>query len=150
MKMNKIMSELHDGITEPFVSLPNGLADLLLGDFVEIEGCVFLSSLYSQNGNARRNMFPDDVGYECFVNHIHIDDYAKELFVEIALEFTRQLELKWIAQYINGILRIILSCEEDNYVVRFHLMREGQIWLKDDLEDYKGVALLVLDAVSHQ
>jgi hypothetical protein len=54
---------------------PESLHNQLLREaaFVTREKCVFLDSLYDQRGNATASMFPDETGYECFVNHVQLD-----------------------------------------------------------------------------
>src|SRR5260370_42472664 len=149
MRINKNMRKLYDEMTNNLpTEFPDGLTNLLSEGFIADEGCVFLFSLYRLKGNARRDLFPDEVGYECFVNHIHIDDFSKDNILATAIVFVEKLELEWKAQSIRDTLRIVLSFEDDNCVVRFNLVRDKQDWLREDLECYEHEALLVVDVPS--
>ena len=43
--------------------------------FTEIEGAVLLETQEKLAKGVRPGNFPDLTGYECFVNHVHIEDY---------------------------------------------------------------------------
>ncbi len=57
------------------------------------------------------------------------------------------MERKWHNSGIKlGSLRHIFSCQPDtgDGVYRFHLEREGQSWLANDLEGYDELALTAI------
>jgi hypothetical protein len=74
----------------PFVSLLKSLRnerrlplteqlDAIANDGIVVIGeCYLLSREANGETNATINNFPDKTGYECFINHIHIDDYVSE------------------------------------------------------------------------
>jgi hypothetical protein len=118
------------------------------GGFVAREGCFFLEALYEQRGNAAQAMFQDRTGYECFVNHFHIDGLSKNLCVLSALAAAYAIERKWRASpFSDSSLRHIVSCDDEiaSCVYRCHVVRTGEAWLADDLDAYSN---LVLTAVS--
>jgi hypothetical protein len=67
--------ESHDERFAPFFAEKQPFANAygVIDGFVSEEGCCFLRNLYEHRGNACPSMFPDETGYECFVNHIHIE-----------------------------------------------------------------------------
>lgn len=127
------------------VSVPNELMNLLSAGLVSEGDCVFLRSLYSRRGNAVRESFPDEVGYECFVNHIHVDDYTTEVPLPVGLALVNELGAIWAQQGMGGTLRVILSSDDIDCVLRCHLLRQDQSWLADDIETYRNEAILVAD-----
>ena len=80
MKANQNMDALYDEIRQENLDDPRALPQKLLmvlnGGFVEEDQCVFLSSLKKRTP-VKRIDFPDCTGYECFVNHIHVEDYLE-------------------------------------------------------------------------
>lgn len=57
--------------------LASGLAELLREELVEENGCWFLASLREGARTASLASFVDRSGLECFVNHIHIEDFLE-------------------------------------------------------------------------
>ena len=80
MKTNHQMDVLYDEILEENLddskALPQKLLALLNGGFVEEEQCVS-PSLSRKAAPVKRMDIPDRTAYECFVNHIHIEDYLE-------------------------------------------------------------------------
>jgi len=72
MKYNNSMGVLLSGVISitPFKQTINKIAS---NGFVVKDDCYFLASLLPLAKNASKERFIDCVGYECFVNSIHID-----------------------------------------------------------------------------
>ena len=93
-------------------------------------------------------------------NDLHLSFYLpkekqfQEYFLQQGLAFISQLREKLISikESPKQKFKIILSTEEDNgeYTgsvnIRLHTIRPGEIWLLDDLEEYKMNGLLVMEA----
>ena len=41
--------------------------------------------------------------------------------------------------------KIIMSIDDSYVSISFHMVREGESWLMDDLEEYKQEAILVME-----
>jgi hypothetical protein len=145
--MNNAMRRLRalEGVAAEAVP-PTLARDLLPARLVVREKCWFLDYLYDGCRQVSRERFPDEVGYECFVNHFHLDDYREENLVPAA----------WaVAAVVNGkfeesgfgklIVRHTIVHDGASCTYRFHVVRPGQSWLADDLEAYADEAVLVLD-----
>ena len=77
--------------------------------FLLCDGCYFLDFLYRQRGNANRSMFPDETGYECFVNHIHMEDFTKEGMLDVAFAVLSSNGVKWRTSGNSGSKTIRLK-----------------------------------------
>ena len=74
-RANKLIVNRHQGELTPSKDpLPYQLRAILSQGFTEQEDCVFLTAMLSGCRTVSQNSFPDKTGYECFVNHIHIED----------------------------------------------------------------------------
>jgi hypothetical protein len=146
MRVNaKMQTLLHTFAGVARKELPPALRYLVADRFLTDAGCFFLEGLYRQKGNASRRSFQDEVGYECYVNHIHLDDFAQEDLLRLGLACMQEVGNNWARQSFAETLRVILSLEHDNCVLRFHVVRPGQSWLNDDLESYGSAAIAVND-----
>lgn len=126
-------------------SIAQSLLKLLESGFAVLDGCVLLQSLLSLNKNAKLQDFPDKTGFECYVNSIHIDDYVEGGDFEQSIPFLFELFATWNKTFQNKILRAIISSDEFGTVLRFHVVREGDSWLSENLEEYEE-AILIADS----
>ena len=88
--------------------------------------------------------FPDRTGFECFINHVHrpYNETAESLLSCIQYATALRNELSEIR---NGrTFVVILSVSNDDCVVRFHQLRQGEHWVAEDLETYTDEGVLVL------
>jgi hypothetical protein len=151
MKANQRMKALlHDvqGVSKP---LPTALLGIGKAAFISEEGCYFLDALYHGRGNATLHSFPDETGYECFVNHLHLDDYAvgSANQVGLALTLMQNIKSQWRESKYSALpLEFVVSVDDSSCVLRFHVLRQGQRYLDEDLEAYKEDAVLVSDCES--
>lgn len=121
------------------------LLKLIDNGFTMLNECVFLRSLLLRNKNAKLENFPDKTGFECYVNSIHIDDFDNSNDFEQAITFLLELFRAWNMAFPNRVLRAIVSNDEFGTIIKFHLLRQGESWLSEDLEKYKE-AILVADS----
>ncbi|MBV9304240.1 MAG: hypothetical protein JOY53_19185 [Acidobacteriaceae bacterium] len=96
-----------------------------------------------------RKHFQDETGYECFVNHVHLEDILTSAGVCLLLEQALLLANELSALKLNvGLfepLEYIIVSDGNEMNVRFHVVRSGQSWLADDLGVYaEAVAALRL------
>jgi len=142
MRSNKRMLEMLQSIEEP--PLDPRLGDLLAAGFVEHTGGTFLGSYKSRLDAASRDDFEDMTGFECFINHVHVDDYVTASGRSLVAQGMRFA--KTLADKLRGLGRytVIISSDGDTCSVRFHRSRAGESWLADDLETYRdeGVAAI--------
>jgi hypothetical protein len=132
------------------IDLPAKLSDLLSAGVVDRDGCVFFAQLAKRASSASGSDFPDLTGYECFVNHVHIDDYVEDAdertLALVGVAFARRVCELLSAR--SGDFNVIVGTDELSCSVRFHQVRAGEAWLSNDLESYKEEAIAVLTAHS--
>jgi hypothetical protein len=145
MKTNKAMRELLLGCQLAARSLSQPLRAILSEGLIQVDGCTLLKSLaagVASDSKARM----DSTGFECFVNHIHLEDYAAErgcALLEQAFAFVEELRQLAANSGVSEQLVFIIAGDLEDLTVRFHVFRPDQEWLDSDLEHYKeGVAVL--------
>jgi hypothetical protein len=151
-KMEALLHEIQGRKTNGSNWLSPDLRKLLEYDFVEEEGCIFLRNLYNSSVAGQLSFYPDRTGYECFVNHIHIDSYVKvdqkDLVMSLlnqGILYSFQLKNKLSNFYSYESFRIIVSFKNQECTVRFHKVRPNEEWLDENLEKYSE-ALMVIDS----
>ena len=63
------------GIASSHAVVPQALLALLDDGFEDMDGGVFFRRLAKRAMTSNASDFPDRTGWECFVNHVHVDDY---------------------------------------------------------------------------
>jgi hypothetical protein len=145
MQMNLSMKGLLDDLaSKPPPSLPVALSAVISEGFVSQGAYSFLRGLRNHPGNAIPSMFPDETGYECFVNHIHIDTHSDEP-LPLAMVFADKIGNAWASSGQSNSLRVIVSWNDTSCVVRCHVVRPHQSWLDENLEAYQHDAVWVND-----
>lgn len=143
--MNKKMTKLLENTEFNQKKLPPQLSNLIEQGFYENEGCIFIKSLFEKKTNANSANFPDKTGYECFINSIHVDDYAPSDHLAIACFFVDCIFREWRFRAQRKSLRAIIFCDEISTSIKLHLIRDGESWISSDLEGYED-AILALDS----
>jgi hypothetical protein len=113
------------------------LRGIVDGGFNIVNDCVLLAE---QTGttNATLDSFQDKTGFECFINHMHIDDFVSKDVEENSIVFVSKMLEKWNLKNNGGILNSIVSFDKTGGAsVRFHYKRRGESWLSDDLDGYQ-------------
>src|SRR6185312_7145340 len=94
--------------------LPDRLSEMIATGFVEHHGCVFLSELFKTSKAVTEEDFPDKTGHECFVNHVHIDDFVdSEEIVPVAIIFLARISEMLKTKYPKYEFRGLLSADGD-------------------------------------
>jgi hypothetical protein len=121
------------------VGLPDWIRRI---DFVSAEGCFFIAHLYRNRGNLTLAVCHDETGYECSVNHFHIDGHPCGDPFGLGLALCTAIGERW-QQCAYGFmpLRQIVSCDEASCAYRCHVIRQGQAWLVPDLDTYPEAIL---------
>jgi hypothetical protein len=151
-KANKRMERLLSRLTSTRgnVELDESLTVILRAGFV-VEGDSVLLRSQKKLGKVAQANFPDATGYECFVNHVHIEDHVlgkgtgSITVHKQALEFGRRLSESLSSSFPGKPFLVVLACSESGSSVRFHAVRPGQGWLAEDLEGYAGEAILTIE-----
>lgn len=123
-------------------SLVDNLKRLIEPGLILIDGSLLLKSqLRSFHADARAQC-ADETGFECFVNHVHLNDFVATaeragcVVLEQAFAFGRALASKRTDSKVSESILLIVSGGSDDITIRFHVLRDGQSWLNDDLESY--------------
>lgn len=154
MKASPQMELLCDEIREEHLddpkALPQRLVALLNGGFVEEEQCVFLAAL-KKGAPFKRLDFPNPTGFECFVNHIHIEDYIENgglpplEMLGRGIALAHELKDRLSRQHGTKHFRIIVAFHAPMCTVRFHTVRPDEEWVDKDASGYGPEAVAVFD-----
>jgi hypothetical protein len=81
-------------------------------------------------------MFPDATGYECLLNKFHIEDYLDT--VESNLPSNHSSRMASASSSCSSSncrgrsnSTLVLSCDDERCVMRFHKTRPGEKWLAE-------------------
>ena len=141
MKTNHPMEVLYDEIRDESLddprALPQKLLALLTGGFAEEDECVFLS-LLKQGVPVHRMDFPNRTAYECFVNHVHVEDYLENgglpplEMLGRGIALARELKARLSQLHGGRHFRIIVAFQGTTCTVRFHTIRADEEWVDKD------------------
>jgi hypothetical protein len=169
VRANAAMLELLGGDPEFYepscLSIPAALDALATGGFKEVDGCVVPASLNSDQiwSSTRPKIvnIDDETGFECDLSEINVESFLPPSveFHELArlgCDFGGFLARKLAVVKIPGRFRVIVSARPKDLeskvgntcTVRFHRLRDGQVWLEDDLEGYREEAIAVFDVAA--
>jgi len=154
VKTNQRMDVLYEEVRAENLddpkALPQKLLAVLNGGFVEEDQCVFLS-LLKQGAPVKRPDFPDCTGYECFVNHIHVEDYLENgglpPFELLGRGLALAYELKARLAKLHGTkhFRVIVAFDGSSCTVRFHTVRPDEEWVDKNPSMYAEEAIAILE-----
>jgi hypothetical protein len=120
-------------------ALPQKLLAVLNAGFVEKDQCVVLAQL-KKSVQVQRPDFSNSTGYECFVNHRHMEDYLENGGLPPLETLGRGLavaqELKERLIAVGGLqhFTIIVAFDGSTCTVRFHTLRHDEEWLDKDVD----------------
>jgi hypothetical protein len=140
MRRNEKMSNLLSGIAHT-TSLSDSLQRLLAQGFVKKQECYLISTLKRRGDNVTVSDCFDKTGYECFVNSIHIVDYQQPADLSVSVAFAGALFNAWTVTGIKETLRVIVSYKTEDPVVKWHVARDGENLLGDDIEGFESAVL---------
>lgn len=158
-KMVDRLEKLNDFIQSH--SLEEKLRRLINTPILEVDGCFFFEDLWKGYPGASLSQFPDRTGLECFVNHVHIEDYVERTSTSLTVDllftqgwqFATSLKERLAAYQPEVGFRVIFSAGEGTYpscTVRFHLIRKHENWLSEDLEGYREESVGFMDTKYHE
>ncbi len=142
LKINLKMKQKMKELKENHLVLTDELQSIISSGFIEKEHCVFSKKLMNYSSSASKKHFQDCIGFECFVNSLHIDDYVDKDYLEYAILFCNSLLISWRSFNPNNKLNVIISLDEFGASVKFHLNRNGEMWLSEELESYDEPVLI--------
>src|SRR5690348_2649160 len=91
------------------VQLDPELARIANGGIVHRDQCFLLADAAKGKTNVSINDMQDRTGYECFINHIHIDDYTVVDSGRQTVRFAAAILGKWKEGGFEGKLNAIIS-----------------------------------------
>ena len=154
MKTNQPMDALYDELRRENLddpkALPQKLLAVLNGGFVDQDQCVFLSLLKTRAPVSRLD-FPDRTAFECFVNHVHVEDYLENgglpplEMVGRGIALARELKDRLSHLHGRRNFRIIVAFDGLSCTVRFHTVRPDEEWIDKDANGHRGEAVAVLE-----
>jgi len=120
--------------TEIPKSLTPKLKRILEAGFVQRGECILLAAEVNRSFGGESM---DAIGYECFVNHIHVSSFPQAWLYAHSL-------VKELSRSRLGKCAVIVSFDGRDATVRFHKIRSGQSCMAKDLEGYQEEAIAVL------
>jgi hypothetical protein len=144
LHMNSSMASIFTlELSKRATRLPARLRELLKGGIVVRNDCFFLKSLLDKSKSARLADFADRTGFECFVNHFHIDDYstANQLPLSLSVITATSRLIKKRCQ--KRKIYAVLGMDGDSVNLRFYTFRRNESWLGSDLEKYEDAVCLI-------
>jgi hypothetical protein len=155
IKMNSAMkvlyTEVESGRMAGTTNLSSELLKLVEPGVTVIGGAVLLKELEKLAKSTKPDNFPDLTGYECFVNHVHIEDYLSDAerglntLLKQGIALANKIVEELSSSFPDKPFKAIVAANESGCSVRFHLIRNGENWLSDDLDKYGQEAILVLE-----
>lgn len=155
MKVNRrMMSSLGQSNPADFAKgekLSEKLSQLLTQGFTDLDGAIVYAAMRNIAENVKAENFPDLTGYECFVNHIHVEDQLdgpvadQTALLRQGIAFALATERQLGSRFPGKPCMIIVAATAHGCGVRFHLVRPGEGWLASDLDGYGEEAILVLE-----
>jgi len=153
--MNRRMkASLGDASPSEFANrdkLDQRLMQFLGQGFTQIDGAIVFTAMRSVAENVKPENFPDLTGFECFVNHIHVEDQLEEPLVgsrallKQGITFALAAESQLRSTFPDKPFKIIVAATEGGCGARFHVDRPGEEWLASNLDGYGEEAILVLE-----
>jgi hypothetical protein len=155
IKMNSVMKSLYTEVEPGRITDTANLSSELLAivepGFIVVDGAVLLKTQEKFVNNIKPDNFPDLTGYECFVNHMHIEDYLGDAeldsnaLLKQGIALANKIVEALSSLFPDKLFKAIVAANESGCSVRFHLIRSGENWLSDDLDKYGQEAILVLE-----
>ena len=131
--------------------LSETLSGLLLEGFTQLDGAVVFTAMRDNAERVKPENFPDLTGFECFVNHIHVEDQLEGpvpdplALLKQGIAFALGTERGLRATFPGKPFKVIVAATARRCDVRFHLARPGEEWLARNLDGYGAEAILVLE-----
>lgn len=146
---NYLLSLIVDANLAVVSKLSNKATELAISEIIADGSCFIFAKFADTKARVQKVNLHDDTGIECFVNHVHLNDYQE--FANTAdalltgLQYTSLLHNNLRDAFSNTHFRTILIVSGREVHIRFHKVREGQDWLVADLDTYTDDAILELE-----
>jgi hypothetical protein len=147
--MMKILDRYKNDVQRIDDNFSPDLLQVLNSGFVVWEGCIFLKKQFELSKGIKSIKFIDKTDIECYVNHMHIEDYiegqielSRVALLKEALSFVSRLKSELSKRYPNFSFKVIVACRDESSSVRFHKLRKNESWLADNLDLYSSEAVL--------
>jgi hypothetical protein len=130
--------------------LSGKVSELLEQGFIDLGGTIVFTAMRDIAENVKPENFPDLTGFECFVNHIHIEDQLdgpvpdQTALLRQGIAFALATENQLRCTFPGENFKVIVAASADGCGVRFHLVRPREEWLATDLDSYAEEAILLL------
>ena len=113
------------------------LCAILSAGLVEQDGCVLLAAHLPQP-HIKRSDCGDSIGYECLINHLHLEDSVSGNLVANALCYLRLLSTELSRRFPQRQFMGVIAADDNDREcnVRFHTPQPGRSWLADNLDAY--------------
>lgn len=147
-QFNQRMQRVFAAIKDIQLTLPDELNSIINEGFFERDGCFFSKNLIDYCTSASPEYFQDSVGFECFVNSLHIEDYVKGNYLDYAISFSNALLEAWQRFSSDKKLNVIILPNDFGVTIKFHLIRPNETWLSEDLEEYEDPVLATNEIIS--
>lgn len=146
--MKKRFAELGSERTLDTIWLHSKLLSLLKFGFTQERGAVLLQTQKRLSKEIGPNNFPDLTGYECFINHVHIEDHvdngiSSNDILKHGLAFAQKMAEELRSSFPGERFKVIVAINESGCSVRFHRIRDGENWLPDNIEEYPESILIL-------
>jgi hypothetical protein len=155
VKLNERMEILYQEVRAENLDdagdLSQKLTQLADSPLVEEEGCVFLGTLRRGAGEMKLADFSDRTAFECYVNHIHVEDYLENgslvalIILGRGLALARQLRDRLATIDGHRHFRVIVTFHQAGCTVRFHTIRPDEEFTDKELSGLEEVAVAVLE-----
>lgn len=148
-QMEPLFEEIREENLDDLKGLPQKLLSLLNAGFVEEEQCIFLAQR-KQSVPVQRMDFRDRTDYECYVNHVHVEDYLENgglpplEMLGRGIAFAREIKDRLARLHGTKHFRIIVAFNGVSCTVRFHSLRPDEEWMDKDLKA-RGKAVAVFE-----
>src|SRR5688500_8045888 len=133
------------------VTLSKGLSRLVRQGFTELDGAIVFTAMLDSAERIKPDNFPDLTGYECFINHIHVEDQVensllvRSILLKQGVTFALAIRSQLRSAFPGKPFNVIVAFNEPSCGVRFHSVRLGEEWLAKNLDGYAEEAILVLE-----
>lgn len=127
------------------------LSELLAEGFTDLDGAVVFTAMRDTAERVTPDNFPDLTGYECFVNHVHVEDHVdnsiseQPALLKQGIAFALAVESGLCSTFPGKPFKVIVAATTRGCGVRFHSVRTGEEWLASNLDGYAEEAILVLE-----
>ena len=157
MKTNQRMEALYQQVRQDNLDDPKALSQklqvLLDSSLGEEEGWLFLAPLRARVPTVKLADFKNRTACECFVNHIHVEDYSENGgFLPLpmlghGMAVAQALRDRLAREKPEKHFHVIVNFDGEHCDVRFHTVRLDEEWIGPDLEEYQQEALAILDTM---